>query len=367
MEVNQDLINKFFENACSAEEADAVAKYFSMHKDALDKYLDKSEWDNIPAEENFDSTVAQQTLVELKQQLFKNSPAKVIGFKKSQLLRFAAAAAVVLIVVGAWFYQYQPGNSKSTVKEFSNTELKKIIADSLIHNNWQVKNNNSKKPVRIPLNDGSVITLFKGSVVQYPQPFENGKREIILNGAALFNVAKNKQQPFIVYSGNLSTTALGTSFIVTAYNEGRDSINIKLFTGKVVIKSAKHTAGWKKDIFLSPNEQLTYNTPTEATVVAAISNNTTPIAKTDKVADKNAVGANNELKFSNTSLPEVMKALSVLYNVKISYINSDIAKMNFTGVINRTDDVQAILKIIAQMNGLKVAPLNDGFSISKPE
>jgi hypothetical protein len=61
-----------------------------------------------------------------------------------------------------------------------------------------------------------------------------------------------------------------------------------------------------------------------------------------------------------------MNKLSSWYNIKINYTSSMIAQMNFTGVINRSDDIQAILKIIAQMNGLEVTQSKDGFNITKP-
>ena len=65
----------------------------------------------------------------------------------------------------------------------------------------------------VPLVDGSVITLNTESkvVVNYTKTV----REIhLLNGEALFDVAKNRKRPFIVIAGDTQVRAVGTSFTV---------------------------------------------------------------------------------------------------------------------------------------------------------
>jgi transmembrane sensor len=65
----------------------------------------------------------------------------------------------------------------------------------------------------IPLTDGSVISLNTDSevVVHYTKAM----RAIdLVEGEALFDVAKNKERPFIVRAGNTQVRAVGTSFTV---------------------------------------------------------------------------------------------------------------------------------------------------------
>jgi transmembrane sensor len=65
----------------------------------------------------------------------------------------------------------------------------------------------------VPLNDGSVVFLNTNSeiVVRYSQ----SRRDIeLIRGEALFDVAKNKQRPFIVRTGATQVRAVGTSFSV---------------------------------------------------------------------------------------------------------------------------------------------------------
>jgi transmembrane sensor len=67
----------------------------------------------------------------------------------------------------------------------------------------------------IPLSDGSVVTLNTNSelLVRYSQLQRNIE---LLQGEAMFDVAKNKQRPFIVHSGTTQVRAVGTSFSVKA-------------------------------------------------------------------------------------------------------------------------------------------------------
>jgi transmembrane sensor len=65
----------------------------------------------------------------------------------------------------------------------------------------------------VPLSDGSIVTLNTDSkvLVRYSQ----AKREITLvRGEALFDVAKNKQRPFVVVARDMHVRAVGTSFSV---------------------------------------------------------------------------------------------------------------------------------------------------------
>jgi transmembrane sensor len=67
------------------------------------------------------------------------------------------------------------------------------------------------KKTRI-LPDGSKVVLNSRSSIKYQEGFGEHKREILLLGEAFFEVSKDTSRPFIVHSGGISTTALGTSF-----------------------------------------------------------------------------------------------------------------------------------------------------------
>ena len=62
----------------------------------------------------------------------------------------------------------------------------------------------------------------------------------------------------MVRSGEISTTALGTEFSVTAF-EGTDSIIVRLYEGKVVVKAADRAVStMKKEVYLLPGQEFVY-------------------------------------------------------------------------------------------------------------
>ena len=97
-----------------------------------------------------------------------------------------------------------------------------------------IKENPASERSRFTLPDGSMVWLNSTSTLRYLENFSTNAREIELVGEAFFEVTKDSLRPFVVKSGDLSTTALGTSFNVTAYPE-RDMIEVSLVSGRVSI------------------------------------------------------------------------------------------------------------------------------------
>jgi transmembrane sensor len=106
------------------------------------------------------------------------------------------------------------------------------------------------------LPDGSVVTLNKHSLLAYAEEFRGKKREVVLKGEAFFNVAPNKNKPFVIDANNLQITVVGTSFNVKAGLDGMTEVVVE--TGIV-----KVTKG-DKTIELRPGERITIDTKDSA-------------------------------------------------------------------------------------------------------
>src|SRR5690554_1944196 len=103
----------------------------------------------------------------------------------------------------------------------------------------------------VTLGDGTKVTLNSGSVLRYNETYFPDKREVFLEGEAFFKVYPDLDRPFTVKTGEVSTTALGTSFNIMAYEE--ENLLISLVTGKVAITlPSEHT----DQIILEPSESL---------------------------------------------------------------------------------------------------------------
>lgn len=74
---------------------------------------------------------------------------------------------------------------------------------------------------RVPLNDGSIVTLNTGSEVKVAM--KPSQRTLQLeNGEAWFSVAHDKKRPFLVEAGDIRVKAVGTAFSVRRRPGGAD-------------------------------------------------------------------------------------------------------------------------------------------------
>jgi ferric-dicitrate binding protein FerR (iron transport regulator) len=365
MHITPELLKRFFENKCTPIEVEGILMYFINNKEALDKYLSKSEWDEISIEGQLDRHISESILNKLNEFL-KPTPTEKIGLRKYSKIGLAAAASIILILL-TWSISLLVMGEREYAKNLVSTNLKKVPAIAEKHSIvWKTFQNTDRKPRELLLPDGSVVIVYKNSHIKYPTVFEGNKREIYMKGDAFFEVSKNKEKPFTVYSGVLSTTALGTSFRVTVFDKLEKNIRVQLFTGKVIVKPSASALKGQKDIFLTPGEQVMYS-GIQKTPILTVSRMNYPMDEFIGAKDVNQKMStiNNEVICQHTPLTEVFDALTGLYNVKISFNKEELGKLNFTGSINKKDPIINILKAITTMNGLELKESSDGFDIIK--
>ncbi|HEX2630438.1 MAG TPA: FecR domain-containing protein, partial [Chitinophagaceae bacterium] len=93
-------------------------------------------------------------------------------------------------------------------------------------------NPRGSKVVDMKLADGSHVWLNAGSSVTYPVAFTGNERKVSVTGEAYFEIAHDKNKPFIVSKGDVHVQVLGTHFNVNAYDDEPD-IKVTLLEGSV--------------------------------------------------------------------------------------------------------------------------------------
>ncbi len=88
--------------------------------------------------------------------------------------------------------------------------------------------------VSVDLPDGTVVSLNRGAVLEFPRKFDAVKRNVRLDGEAFFNVKRDITRPFTVQSGNFVLQVLGTSFNLQAYKK-KNTIEVVVATGEVEV------------------------------------------------------------------------------------------------------------------------------------
>lgn len=148
-----------------------------------------------------------------------------ISFQKKQIipvwLRVAAASIILIGLVTYFIFYGGQGRKDDVIAKNKTTESSLISATTLV--------GEGKK---IVLPDSTEVWLSPSSSIQYPSVFNGASREVRLSGEAFFEVAHDAKHPFIIYSGNIETKVLGTSFNIQAY-DNQEEINVTVVTGKV--------------------------------------------------------------------------------------------------------------------------------------
>lgn len=113
----------------------------------------------------------------------------------------------------------------------------------------------SGQRVDLKLPDGTKVCVNACSELTYPAVFTEGKRKVQLKGEAYFEVAHDKEKPFIVQTDLCDVEALGTVFNVEAYpNSGE--VSTALLSGKVRITDRHNT---NSRIVLNPNQEANFS------------------------------------------------------------------------------------------------------------
>jgi transmembrane sensor len=200
--------------------------------------------------------------------------------------------------------------------------------------------NKGTKTKFLQLSDGSSVILKPGSVIKLPRFFEAGKREVFLSGEAFFEISKNPNRPFIVYTDNITTKVLGTSFYVKANSKQAES-SVIVSTGKVAVsanlKSRKENS--KKDITLLPNQAGVFDNSKSELVKKDLDE---PQALSHQVSK-------GLFSFKETSLNKVIQVLKDAYGVEIIYDQKTLARYPLTAslsTLSLTEKLDVICKAL---------------------
>ncbi len=199
----------------------------------------------------------------------------------------------------------------------------------------------------LELADGSSVILNSNSTLKIPSDFNVEKRNLQLTGEAFFDVAKNKEKPFIVSSKNISVKALGTSFKVRSYDFDT-AMRVALLEGKVDVKSFANDHHFSQ--LLLPGEEAGINAVSANIVKSRFNISAENNWKEDK------------LIFRDASLPEIAQQLEYWYGLKVNLEIANAKKVRFNGEFFNTD-INKVLAAITYVNKLTYSLNNKEITI----
>lgn len=230
-----------------------------------------------------------------------------------------AVAALIIILSGA-------------VTWYAVTSTSQISTASVVEQKLPVKEAANKLTdfIRhITLPDGTQVVLQANSRLNYPENFTGNTREVILLGEAYFDVSHDAQKPFIIHTGKVRTTVLGTAFNISAPPDGKKII-VSVTRGKVKVEDDQ-----KLLAVLTPNQQVTY-TPVTAAVVKDTLNAPSLVTNWTK----------HEMVFEGQSFEDVATMLGRRYGMDIRFKNEGLKRCTIKAYFNGTETLEKVLEVL---------------------
>jgi ferric-dicitrate binding protein FerR (iron transport regulator) len=284
------LLIRFLTNNCSPEDLQQIDRWIASNE-ANAKWLFEIE----------QTWMLKDQLCFSEQQKIKQAYNRFISRKadtfthKSNIRPFLAwskYAAAVFIIILLFLNLYKIGRNEA------NTAMNVIEVPK-------------GERVSVTLGDGTKIWLNAESRLTYPSRFASKNREIYIEGEAYFNVAKNKQKPFIVKNFLFDLQVTGTEFNIQAYSGENAEISLK--EGEVIVNAANSS----NRILMKPNDRVLYTTDGKTI---------------RKQSDMSAIDSwtKDAIFLTGKSLSDIIKTLERKYNVSILLMDPGLSQVHFT-------------------------------------
>lgn len=171
----------------------------------------------------------------------------------------------------------------------------------------------------VTLSDGSKVTLNTRSRLEVDYTADRRTVKLI-SGQALFEVAKNKDRPFVVVAGPRQVTALGTAFDVRLDGE---KVQVTMVEGRVKVEATRPTLLQK---VATPERELVAGQQLTATLES--------LRPTVRQADAATTTSWREgrVVFAGTPLPQAVAEMNRYSQTPILVGDASLARVNVNGM-----------------------------------
>lgn len=310
----EDIVANAFSGHATDEELADLRRWLGeseANRRLYDTYLNSWIMSKAPyAADRYPSDRAWEALVKRKSQ------PKGINLSIRNFLRVAAIFIFVLSIMGGLLWM------KNNVLNVSSSYI--------------VYTAPSDSVLQITLPDLSQVWLNQGSSLRFPDNYNTKNRDVYLEGEGFFDVNKNDELPFVVHTGSLQISVVGTSFNVNAYPENPEWV-ATLIQGKIDVHLDPDNTSC-----LLPNQQLVYQKETKAAEVRSYVNTDLFVAWMKDV-----------YKFEDKSFEEITAYLEKLYHVRILFENTELKFLSFSGSFLRGQKLEEALELLQGVRGFQ--------------
>jgi transmembrane sensor len=195
------------------------------------------------------------------------------------------------------------------------------------------------------LPDSTQVWLNAASTLEYPPLFNGARREVYLTGEAYFDVKHADQLPFIIHTGKVSTTVLGTAFNIKAY-PGREHIVVSVNRGKVRVQYDN-----KEVAMLIQGQQV------------KVSNLRAQRVEKKSLNTDAAAWQQGHLYFDDETMEDIVAELQQVYDVRIQLKKEGIRNERINTTIKRELGIGEALDVLCRITESRLSQNNGTYII----
>lgn len=327
-QVDWDALARYFAGESSAEEAEATSRWLAEHPEEAEAFaaLDAvtAGLDSGAADAAGDPDVDaawQRVAARLDER--PAAKTKVYAFARRRRLSWSspalrAAAAIIALAAGStmvWRIRSNdsPAGAATAARTFETAPGQR---DSVV------------------LADGTGVLLGPGSSLRIETGFGDRRRDVYLNGEALFDVRHDDARPFVVHASDLMVHDLGTTFTVRTTN-GTNGTNgaTTVAVTQGAVRVARDLASSDSGVVLRAGDRGTAAPGMSITVERGVA-----------LADELAF-TRGQLVFRDTPLPAVAASLRRWYGVEVRIADSSLNARTLTASFSEEPLVD-VLRVI---------------------
>jgi ferric-dicitrate binding protein FerR (iron transport regulator) len=178
------------------------------------------------------------------------------------------------------------------------------------------------------LPDGTSVTLNAGSELTYDPAFGKEQRVVTLRGEAFFDVVHDPKRPFIVRTGSIRTTVLGTAFNISAYPNA-ENIRVTVTRGRVRVGDDTRTYAE-----ITPHQQIA--------IAVAKGTFTTQRVQTEAVL----AWKKDFLILDNVTFEEAAARIADRFDVKVAIEQETLKPCRMSTTFLQGENLEAVLEHI---------------------
>jgi len=196
------------------------------------------------------------------------------------------------------------------------------------------------KRSQVTLADGTKVWLNSGSKLVYPALFAKNKREVYLEGEAVFEVLHMDDKPFVVSVKDFEVKDLGTVFEVSAYEDDKYSSAV-LEHGKIELIYSGNSILSKGKFAMNPGTMAVYD------------RNLKTFEQKQVDPEKYMSWREGYLTFKSEKLENILRKLGRYYNMEAIISDNQLKNETFTGYLDLKNSPEEVLAIINETTSIK--------------